>query len=180
MANKLVKASAGKAHSDNDIVGYINRRDVACKYWKSAKQFVVYVPDITDIITFYKLEPKKYLDRLKNEFKEELPENMLREDLNIKKDNLYKLLDELKLNTYSGTFGRDGSYIIDLESDAIFGKVYTVLDNKENVYQREENSLLTTHSGSLLYDVDVDGVDYILNLKADFDSNQYSLVISEQ
>lgn len=98
----------------------------------------------------------------------------------IKKDNLYKLLDELKLDAYSGTFGRDGSYIIDLESDAIFGKVYTLLDNKENVYQREENTLLTTHSGSLLYDVDVDGVNYILNLKADFDSNQYSLVISEQ
>lgn len=92
-------------------------------------------------------------------------------------ENLEEILETLKLNTYPGIEGKNNSYIIDLNSDTEWGKVYTILDNSPLLYQRDENTLLTNHNSSLIYEYD--DTDIIFNLKADFDSEQYSLVISE-
>lgn len=92
------------------------------------------------------------------------------------KELLNQLLDNLNIN-YPGEYGRgDSSYIIDLDSDTDWGKIYTILDNSSDLYQNEENVLLTEHNSSLIYDYEDT---FMLNLKADFDNEQYSLVISE-
>lgn len=92
------------------------------------------------------------------------------------KELLNQLLDNLNIN-YPGEYGRgDSSYIIDLDSDTNWGKIYTILDNSPDLYQNEENVLLTEHNSSLIYDYEDT---FMLNLKADFDNEQYSLVISE-
>lgn len=92
-------------------------------------------------------------------------------------ENLEEILKELKLNTYLGTYNRNNSYIIDLDSDNDWGKVFTILDNSPLLYQKDENTLLTQHNSSLIYEYE--DTDIIFNLKADFDNDQYSLVISE-
>ena len=75
LANQLASSPAGKSDSDEDIVGYIDDKGMYCKYWKSAKQFVVYVPDTTTIITFYKMNPSSYYNNLQLKYQDELPEN---------------------------------------------------------------------------------------------------------
>lgn len=75
-----------------------------------------------------------------------------------------------------GEYGKNGSYIIDLDSDNEWGKIYTLLDNAENVEQDEESFLLTTHNSSLIYTYNNL---YRLVLKADFDQNLYSLICSQ-
>ena len=92
-------------------------------------------------------------------------------------ENLESILKNLKLNIYPGVEGKDNSYILDLNSDIEWGKVYTILDNSPLLYQRDENTLLTQHNSSLIYEYDDTNI--IFNLKADFDNEQYSLVISE-
>ena len=92
-------------------------------------------------------------------------------------ENLDNILKELNLDVYPGTSGKNNSYILDLNSDNEWGKVYTILDNSPLLYQRDENTLLTEHNSSLIYEYDDENI--MFNLKADFDNDQYSLVISE-
>ena len=76
----------------------------------------------------------------------------------------------------AGEYSSSGSYVIDLDNDTEWGKIYTLLDNAELVEQNEESVLLTTHNASLIYTYDDS---YALVLKADFDQNLYSLICSE-
>ena len=85
------------------------------------------------------------------------------------------LLKLLKLDIYGGNYGRK-NYIIDLNDDSEQGRVYTILDSTPELDQIEENVLLTEHNSSLLYNYNDE---LLLNLKADFDNDQYQLVISE-
>ena len=85
------------------------------------------------------------------------------------------LIKLLKLDSYGGNYGRK-NYVIDLNDDSEWGKVYTILDSTPELDQIEENVLLTEHNSSLLYNYNDE---LLLNLKADFDNDQYQLVISE-
>lgn len=85
------------------------------------------------------------------------------------------LLKLLKLDSYGGNYGRK-NHIIDLNDDSEWGRVYTILDSTPELDQIEENVLLTEHNSSLLYNYNDE---LLLNLKADFDNDQYQLVISE-
>lgn len=85
-----------------------------------------------------------------------------------------KILKELGLD-YEGQPGKNNSYIVDLSDDYEFGKVYSVLEQRDDVEQLDENTLLTIHNGSLLYMYK----DYQLNLKGNFDTDEYSLVITD-
>ena len=86
-----------------------------------------------------------------------------------------EMLVELGLDKYAGTWGRNNSYVIDLGTDTEWGKVYTTLDNSEKVFQEEESVLLTVHNGQIIYTYDEE---YQLVLKADFDNELYSIIIS--
>lgn len=57
-----------------------------------------------------------------------------------------EMLKQLNLDHLSGEYGKGGSYIIDLNSDAEFGRIYTLLDNAEEIYQEEDSVLLTVHN----------------------------------
>lgn len=85
------------------------------------------------------------------------------------------IIRELKINL-PGEYTKSNSYTVDISSDAEWGKIYSLLETNDNVEQLEDNTLLTVHNASLLYTYkDV----YQLNLKADFDSDVYSLVCSK-
>ena len=86
------------------------------------------------------------------------------------------MLKTLGLDYLEGQYGKQNTYVIDLGSDREFGKVYTILDNAYGVDQEEESVLLTVHNSQIIYNY-MD--EYQLVLKADFDHELYSLIISE-
>ena len=86
------------------------------------------------------------------------------------------MLKELNLDYLPGEYGRGNAYVIDLGSDVELGKIYTLLDNAEEVYQEEESVLLTVHISQILYTYKED---YHFVLNADFDNDLYSLICSE-
>ena len=87
-----------------------------------------------------------------------------------------EMLLELGLDKYASVEGRNNSYVIDLGSDSDFGRIYTALDNSEYVVQEEESVLLTVHNASIIYEYKDE---YQLVLKADFDNELYSVIITE-
>ena len=72
----------------------------------------------------------------------------------------------------AGEYSTTGSYIIDLDNDTEWGKVYTLLDNAEVLEQDEASVLLNVHDACLIYNYDDT---YRFVLKADFDYELYSL-----
>ena len=76
----------------------------------------------------------------------------------------------------AGEYSTTGSYIIDLDNDTEWGKVYTLLDNAEVLEQDEASVLLNVHDACLIYNYDDT---YRFVLKADFDNELYSLICSE-
>lgn len=89
--------------------------------------------------------------------------------------NLREVAEELGLN-YSGESGKNNSYVIDLDTDKEFGKVYSLLDRNEDVEQLEENNLLTVHNASLIY---LYKDRYQINLKSNFDTDEYSIILTD-
>lgn len=86
-----------------------------------------------------------------------------------------KLLKDLGI-TKVGSYARDGSYVIDLDSSEEFGKIYSLLENSEDLDYMEENNLLTVTNASMTYRHDND---YQLQLLADFNYDTYKLVVNE-
>ena len=86
-----------------------------------------------------------------------------------------ELLTELQLDTYNGVVSKNNSYVIDLDTDLDFGKVYSILEDNEDIIQLEDNTLLTVHNASVLYEYD----NYQINLKGNFDTEEYSIVVTE-
>ena len=89
-----------------------------------------------------------------------------------------KILDKIEIEQ-SGQIGKNNAYVIDLKSDSEFGKVYTKLEKASErgiLTQLEDNNLLTVHNASLIYlykDM------YQINLRGNFDTNEYSLIVTE-
>ena len=60
-----------------------------------------------------------------------------------------EILRELGIDL-DGTYDSEGGYVVDLNSSASFGKVYSKLDKNEDLNFLESNSLLTTDNASLI------------------------------
>lgn len=86
------------------------------------------------------------------------------------------VISELGLDEYEGQVGKNNSYVIDLPSDNDFGKVYSTLETNEGVEQLEDNTLLTVHNASVIY---VYKDRYQINLKSNFDTDEYSVIITD-
>ena len=86
-----------------------------------------------------------------------------------------KLLKDLGI-TKAGSYSKDGSYVIDLDNSDEFGKIYSLLENSEDLYYMEENNLLTVSNASMTYRY---GEEYQLQLIADFNYDLYKLVVNE-
>jgi len=70
---------------------------------------------------------------------------------------------------------QDGKSVIDIADEREYGRIYTLLDRSDLIEEDEESSMITMDSSSIQYDND----DYILTLIADFNLNEYKLVIKE-
>ena len=70
---------------------------------------------------------------------------------------------------------QDGKAVVDIDDERDYGRIYTLLDRSDLVEEDEESSMITMDSSSIQYDND----DYILTLIADFNLDEYKLVIKE-
>ena len=87
-----------------------------------------------------------------------------------------EILDDLKIY-YSGTWGKNNSYVIDLADDSEWGKIYSILETNEDMEELEESTLLTVHNANLIYEYK-DEWQFVLS--ADFDNNDsYRLTVKE-
>lgn len=73
--------------------------------------------------------------------------------------------------------GTDDSYIISIMNSNEFGKIFSKLENAEDLDPLEDNQVVTEQGSSLVYESISEP--YILNLIADFDNDVYQLVINE-
>lgn len=89
--------------------------------------------------------------------------------------NIKDLLKELSINNV-GTWSENNTYVIDMDDSTEFGRIYSKLEDSDLLELMENNTLLTTHNGSIQYNYDDQ---YLLNLISDFDNNVYKLVVSE-
>lgn len=70
---------------------------------------------------------------------------------------------------------QSGKAVVDIDDERDYGRIYTLLDRSDLVEEDEESSMITMDSSSIQYDND----DYILTLIADFNLDEYKLVIKE-
>lgn len=75
-----------------------------------------------------------------------------------------------------GNFRRSASsYVLDIEDSNEYGKIYSILDNSDLVEEDGESSQITVDYQSVQFYND----DYLLQLIADFESDEYRLTIKE-
>ena len=69
-----------------------------------------------------------------------------------------------------------GKGIIDIQDSNEYGRVYSRLDRSELLEEDEDSSQITQDNSSIYYDAD----GYQLILLADFNADQYKLIIKEK
>lgn len=79
--------------------------------------------------------------------------------------------------TKPGEYSKQGAYVIDLEDDVEFGKMYTILDKSDILEEMDENQLITVDEAHVSY-MDIDG-EYQVSLIGDFNSGIYRVVVNE-
>lgn len=86
-----------------------------------------------------------------------------------------KFLRSIGINK-AGTYSKNDSYVIDLEGSEEFGKVFSTLDNNEDLEYMDENNLLTVSNATMTYRYNNE---YQIQLLADFNNDSYKLVVNE-
>jgi len=84
--------------------------------------------------------------------------------------NFLNKLGITKIGYYNGD-----NYIIDLDNDLEFSKVYSKLDKSELLEPDDEYSSINLIESSIKYFND----DYELTLSANFENDEYKLIVSE-
>ena len=88
--------------------------------------------------------------------------------------DLKELLQKLNIK-YIGSYDNN-AYVIDLPNSKVFGDIFTLLDTSDLIDILESNQVVTEQGSSLLYEVKNEP--YLLNLLADWESDQYQLIIN--
>ena len=71
----------------------------------------------------------------------------------------------------------DEAYVIDLANSDAYGKMFSKLERIDDLSLLDDNQVITEQGSSLIYESESE--DFVLNLIADFDSDQYQLIINK-
>ena len=74
-----------------------------------------------------------------------------------------------------GEKSSDGNYVIDFDDVNEYNKAFSKLDRAEELEETEESSVTNSSMSSIIYTND----EYILTLTADFDNDEYRLVVQK-
>lgn len=77
--------------------------------------------------------------------------------------------------TQRGYWGKDNSYIIDLNDSNTFGKVYSLLEKSDLIDSMDDNDLISSDNISVLYTND----EYLFNLIMNLEQDSYQLIVTE-
>ena len=77
--------------------------------------------------------------------------------------------------TQTGYFNNDKNYIIDIESSDEFNKIFSKLNNSDELEENEDSSVINLNVSNILYLSE----EYSLNLIADFNQDIYKLVVTD-
>lgn len=84
-----------------------------------------------------------------------------------------ELLNKIGI-TEAGYFSENGNYIIDFSDSDAFSNANAKLDNSNLVEENVDSSVVTDMVSNIMYISD----DFSLNLIANFDTDEYKLVVS--
>lgn len=82
----------------------------------------------------------------------------------------------LKIDNFDNSASGD-SVTYTLDTDGDFGSVYTILESNDDFQELDDNYMLNTTIANLEY---VYNNDYRIELKGNFDSDTYSVTITEK
>ena len=88
--------------------------------------------------------------------------------------NIEELLSELGISE-RGSYADDASYVIDIDGSNQYGRVNSILDRSDLLEEIASSSFVTTENANIDYKYEDQ---YILSLIADFDEDEYKLVIT--
>lgn len=74
-----------------------------------------------------------------------------------------------------GSRTSDGNYVIDLDSVDDYNKTFAKLDRAKDLDETEDSSVVNSSISNIIYTNDK----YIITLTADFDNDNYTLVMQE-
>lgn len=89
--------------------------------------------------------------------------------------SIKEILEELGIEA-TGSYLEDGSYLINIDNTTEWGKMYSKLENNEDLEQQDELSLLTVDTGNQVFEKPGE---YQVVLNADFNGGVYKLIIDE-
>lgn len=75
----------------------------------------------------------------------------------------------------TGTMSDDGCYVIDIDDSNEYGKIYSTLDQCDEIDEDEDSSFVTGEQCSVQYIND----DFTITLISDFDEDIYRLTVRE-
>ena len=75
----------------------------------------------------------------------------------------------------NGSKTPDGNYVIDFESVDDYNKAFAKLDRATDLEETEDSSVVNSSVSNIIYTND----EYIITLTADFDNDNYTLVMQE-
>lgn len=77
--------------------------------------------------------------------------------------------------TQEGEYTDDNNYVIELDDDDEYARIYSLLDKSNELEEDDDASQLTQDNSSIQYINDK----YTITLLADYDSEQYALICRE-
>lgn len=87
-----------------------------------------------------------------------------------------EFLQSININI-KGNKSDDGAYVVDLKDSNEYGRIFTRLEKSEELDLLDDNQVITEQGSSLIYESR--SYNYIINLIADFDSDQYQLIVNK-
>lgn len=90
-------------------------------------------------------------------------------------DNIEKDLSKIGI---FGDFskGKNNSIVLDLEDSDAFGKMFSLFDRTSEVELQEDTLIMNTHTANINYEYK----NYLITLTADFDADNYKLIVKEK
>lgn len=89
--------------------------------------------------------------------------------------SIQDLLKELRIENKEPYENENGSYTIDLDNSNEYSRYYSKLDKSDMFEEDEEASQVSIETSSIQYLSD----DFIVTLMANFDTDEYKLIIRE-
>lgn len=89
-------------------------------------------------------------------------------------NDMKELLNKIGI-TEAGHFEKDGSYVIDFETDEQYNKAFSRLDRSNLLEENPDGGTVSLSASVIVYEAD----EFMLQLVSNFDKDEYKLIVKE-